>query len=312
MDGHKTGSMAPDANSLLVATTLSQADAANAMYIYARAGSGSTPVSLDGKTMGFVAFVHEYEAAQASVSVYSFQGEMSFSGGAFTLTALSQIQNIDQGGSVTTATSTGDDSGGTYDADTSGLFRLSFETADSASEPDLFDSDEIVGIFTVTDDPVYPEDAQLFAGVNLSSNGTRPGRSLLMIMMPLGSGKDASSFGGELADMGWTQGLFGHQFDVLAADESTYTTSDAAVSYDDVSGDQTEVEVKKRIVTDSSQTTSSGPGIVNAYSVQSNGRYTASGPSPTIEGFISEDDSVNASVDTANTQTNNIRLELSK
>jgi hypothetical protein len=312
MDGHKTGSLAPDANALLVTTTLSQTEAANAMYIYAREGSGSTPVSLDGKTMGFVAFVHEYEAAQTSVALYSFQGEMSFSGGGFALTALSQIRNKDQGGSVTTATSTGDDSGGTYDADTSGLFRLSFEIADSASEPDLFDSDEIVGIFSVTDDPVYPEDAQLFAGVNLSSNGTSPGRSLLLIMVPLGSGKDASSFGGELADMGWTQGLFGHEFDALSADESTYTTSDATISYDDVSGDQTEVAIKKRVVTDSSQTVSSGPGTVNAYSVQSNGQYTASGPSPAIEGFISEDDSVNASVDTANTQTNNIRLELTK
>ena len=311
MDGHKTGSLAPDANALFVATTLSQADRANAMYIYAKEGSGSSSVSLTGKTMGFVAFVHEYEAAQASDAVYNFQGTVTFTGTNFTLTALNQIQNIYQNASVTTSTSTGDDTGGTYDAETNGLFRLTFEAADDASELDLFDSDEIVGIFTVTDNPA-PEDAQLFAGANLSSTGANPGKSVLVIMVPLGAGKTAANFGGELADMGWAQGLFGHEFDVLSSDESTYTTSNAAVSYDDVLGDQTEVAVEKRVVTDSSQTPTSGPGLVNVYSVQSNGRYTASGPSPAIEGFISEDDSVNASVDTANTQTNNIRLELTK
>jgi hypothetical protein len=312
MDTIKAGFFAPDANALFVATTIYQTELSNEMYVLTKAGSGSDALDFTDMTMGLVAFVHEYpdpnlNAAGAVEVIYSFQGTVYFANATdFTLTAWTQSKNTDTGSGITTAVTTGDNSSGTYAADTSGLFTLTFGAADNSAEVDLFDGDVVDGICAVTD--VAVTGPQIFAGINLSSPASSPGRSVLLFMVPLGTGKSISSVGGEEGDAGWAQGLFGHEFISLV---STYLTSDARVEYDPGGPTYTETSVDELIVDDSGATASTAISS-DDYSVGTNGDLTVDTPSPSIEGFVSADESVTASVDVINATINTIRLELTR
>jgi hypothetical protein len=315
--GNKTGFLSPDANALFVASTLNQAELSNEIYIFTKAGNDATDF-LDGKTMGLVAFVHDYGYQDlidlgTAEAMYSFQGTATFATGNFTLTALTQSKNTQTvgGAAALPVISTGDNSGGTYTFDPTGLFTLSFEAAVASAEADLFDEDVIDGIYTVTDDAATGP--QLFAGVNLSSQASSPGRSILLIMVPLGSGKSTSSVGGETDDTGWARGLFGHEF---ISDVNTYFTSDARITYTPGLPDSiySETNVDESAIDDSGQSVTSGAGSDYAYEVEANGALTISPatPDPSIEGFVSDDETVTTSVDASESPKNNIRLELTR
>jgi hypothetical protein len=310
VDSNKTGFLSPDANALFVASTLAQAERSNELYILTKAGNSA--VSLNGKTMGIVAFVHDYAypdlvSAGAVEVIYSFQGTATFTATDFTLTPLTQSKNTDTGSGITTVTSAGDATGGTYTTDLTGLFTMTFDAASTDSEVDLFDGDVIEGIFTVTDDAA--SGPQLFAGINLSAQASSPGRSVLLVMIPLGTGKTVSSVGGEADDTGWAQGLFGHEF---IATVSTYLTSDGRILYTPGTPDTySETSMAESAVDDSGQTLSTGTSSYE-YTVASDGQLTVDPPSPSIEGFVSDDESVTAGVDAINNTINTIRLELTR
>ncbi len=134
-------------------------------------------------------------------------------------------------------------------------------------------------------------------------------------MVPLGTGKTASSFLRDPLGLGWAQGMFGHDFDFNLADFSTYITREATVRYGVPGSNQVQEEVNEGLaIDDDAPPATSLAGSVNTfgYSVEDDGEFTV-GSAPNVEGFISEDDSVNASVDVSGSpKLNNIRLELTK
>ena len=322
MDGYKTGSLAPDGNVLYVASTLAQADRANELYIYTRAGdtTGSISAAAD-MAMGMVAFVHEYTAAQASEILYSFQGIVDLhADDTFTLTVLAESKNVYSyaGQSMDptvvsvyapgSVVSDGTD-GNSYSADESGYFQMTFALAAGLPHTQLFDGDIVEGVYSVTDS-ADPLAAQLFAGVNLSENASNPGRSMLVLMVPLDplAGKDASSL--DIA-AGWAQGLFGYKF---ASALNRFVTGDGSALYDGLS--QVDVEVTSASeATDWELNLLSTANFMYDYAVQSQGEFSLTDPTPTsftLEGFVSEDDSVNVGIETSDAPSNSIRLELTK
>jgi hypothetical protein len=307
----RMGALSPDGNTVIVAGTLEQIERASAIYVLTKAGSGADPVSLAGKTMGLLGFVHDYPPLGGNESASTFQGIVTFADDTtFTLSALSQSMNEDTGGTVTPTLSTGDDSRGTYSAATDGLFQMTFEAADNALEQDLFDSDLLTGIFTVGDGAL-PSNAQLFAAVNLSATVANPGRSMFIVMVLLGTGKDRTSFGGEDDDAGWLQAVFGHDFNATSG--SSYVASEAAASYYPAAGQVFQLIESGTLTTIAELTSLAGQSNLYTFDVPfADGQFTVNGPSPAIEGFISEDDSVNASVEVSNSPLNRIRVELTR
>jgi len=327
---YKTGALAPDGNALFVATTLDQSQRASELYIFAKTDETiDSPVEFDlggvppgdPMTMGLVAFVHDFvpdnlPSVNAANIIYTFQGIVDFfNDGTFELFSLNQTKHIYDyaAETVTVQADMGDNSSGTYCIETDGVFSMTFVAQSIDNELDLFDADDVSGVFTIFDGAT-PQDAQLFAGVNLDSQASSPGRSLLLIMVPLGAGKTVTNFDRGLA--GWAQGLFGHDFDYTLGDFSTYITRDTDIWYESPVTLQVEEEVAEGLaIDDDSPPATSLAGQTNTfgYTVQATGQFTVNGPSPAIEGFISEDDSVTASVDVSGTPSlNDIRLELTR
>ena len=104
--------------------------------------------------------------------------------------------------------------------------------------------------------------------------------------------------------------MFRHEFESLL---SAYLTSYGRVSYDPDTTTYSESNVYESVVRDSGQTAASFPvGSSFAYGVATDGALTVSPPPPSIEGFVSDDESVTAGVDASATTINAIRLELTR
>jgi hypothetical protein len=347
IDGYKTGALAPDGNALFAASTIYQIGSVSELYVFTREGTELdpvVPVDLNGKTMGMVAFVHEYGFDEWDEIPFEttrgFKGVVNFGTSTFTVTPLDEkFVSLYDWWDLYSYVSTGEDATGRYSADTSGLFSMTFDPA--YDEDGLFNSDEVFGIFTVTDNP-NPEDAQLFVGVNLATPPSGPifitslaptssypsptgiGRSLILFMVPLSTegGKNAASFADQLEeDLGWTQALFGHEF---VEDWEVYLpalwTRDATTLYQPTELDEgtvTENVTQGSIVTEMTWSSLAAASNVYGFGVSPfpyDGEFTVfeEGYSPVVEGFISEDNSVNINVDMNEEYINSIRVELEK
>jgi len=340
----KTGALAPDGNSLFVASTIYQMGTISQMYIFTRQpefepGEEPVPVDLNGKTMGMVAFVHDYGSDfwWFEELFHTYRGIVSFGTSTFVLTAMEHKVIEDYGEGIDGEWVEVDDSSGRYTADTSGLFSMQFDPANFMFGVDLFDSDEVFGIFTVTDNP-DPADAQLFAGVNLAQPPVSPepwwdfaktaavpsptgtGRSMLLLMVPLGpeDSQDAESFADQLeGDVGWAKGVFSHIFVEDDVDFSLYWTFNGLSfydPYDPYEGDTGIVMLEGLWISSFFWEDGDGEFLGEfGYELEEpgDGRYSLF-DGPFIAGFISEDDSVNVRVDLGEYPFSSISLELEK
>jgi hypothetical protein len=141
-------------------------------------------------------------------------------------------------------------------------------------------------------------------------------------MVPLSSdaSKDASSLGGEFGDLGWSQGLFGH--DLYEMIQSLYLTADSTASYipnivEPDQGEVTETVMQGSAVTAATWTSLAGISRIYGYFVDAapyDGAFELFEPDmeTTYTGFISEDASVNVSANLVDQYQSAIKLELTK